>query len=131
MQEPGGADPRVPADHHSAYGDCPRLERQDQRELRGGCPAVQHSRCREIRLDPPPDNVKGPSFPIATVMAGHRIALHSSPGGRVFEQAGDRTEFGSNRVYWIEKVQGSWFGVPDAGFAERKARLDQGQPVRT
>ncbi len=66
----------------------------------------------QIRLDPPPDNVKGPSFPIATVMAGHRIALHSSPGGRVFEQAGDRTEFGSNRVYWIEKVQGSWFGVP-------------------
>jgi hypothetical protein len=65
-----------------------------------------------IRLDPPPDNVKGPSFPIATVMAGHRIALHSSPRGRVFEQVGDRTEFGSNRVYWIEKVQGSWFGVP-------------------
>jgi hypothetical protein len=65
-----------------------------------------------IRLDPPPDNVKGPSFPIATVMAGHRIALHSSPGGRVFEQVGDRTEFGSNRVFWIEKVQGSWFGVP-------------------
>ena len=26
-----------------------------------------------IRLDPPPDNVKGPSFPIATVMAGRRL----------------------------------------------------------
>jgi hypothetical protein len=65
-----------------------------------------------IRLDPPPDNVKGPSFPIATVMAGQRIALHTSPGGTVLKQVGDRTEFGSNRVYWIEKVQGSWFGVP-------------------
>jgi hypothetical protein len=65
-----------------------------------------------IRLDPPPDAVKGPSFPIATVAAGHRIALHTSPGGTVFEQAGDRTEFGSARVFWIERVEGSWFGVP-------------------
>ena len=64
-----------------------------------------------IRLDPPPDQVKGPSFPIATVAAGHRIALHTSPGGTVFEQAGDRTEFGSTRVFWIERVEGEWFGV--------------------
>jgi hypothetical protein len=65
-----------------------------------------------IRLDPPPDKVKGPSFPLATIMAGHRIALHTSPGGPVFEQVGDRTEFGSINVFWIEKVRGSWFGVP-------------------
>jgi hypothetical protein len=65
-----------------------------------------------IHLSPPPDSVKGPSFPIATVMSGHRIALHASPGGRVFDQAGDRTEFGSMRVYWIERVRGDWFGVP-------------------
>jgi lipoprotein-anchoring transpeptidase ErfK/SrfK len=65
-----------------------------------------------IRLDPAPDQVKGPSFPIATVAAGQRIALHKSPGGTVLEQVGDRTEFGSARVYWIEQVRGSWFGVP-------------------
>ena len=65
-----------------------------------------------IRLDPPPDNVKGPGFPIATVLAGHRIALHTSPGGPVFTQAGERTEFGSQRAYWIERVKGPWFGVP-------------------
>ena len=52
-----------------------------------------------IRLDPAPDAVKGPSFPIATVVAGRQIALHTSPGGPVFEQVGDRTEFGSARVY--------------------------------
>ncbi len=65
-----------------------------------------------IRLDPAPDQVKGPSFPIATVAAGHRIALHTSPGGAAFEQAGDRTEFGSAQVFWIERVEGQWFGVP-------------------
>jgi hypothetical protein len=65
-----------------------------------------------IRLDPAPDRVKGPAFPIATVQAGRQVALHSSPGGPVFEQAGDRTEFGSARTYWIEQVRGQWFGVP-------------------
>jgi hypothetical protein len=66
----------------------------------------------QIRLDPPPDNVKGPSFPIATLRAGHRIALHTSPAGRAFKQVGDRTEFGSTRAYWIARVKGAWFGVP-------------------
>jgi L,D-transpeptidase catalytic domain len=66
----------------------------------------------QLRLDPPPDNVKGPSFPIATLAAGHQIALHTSPGGRAFELVGDRTEFGSTRAYWIERVKGPWFGVP-------------------
>jgi hypothetical protein len=65
-----------------------------------------------VRLDPPPDSVRGPAFPIATVRPGQRVALHTSPAGRVFEQAADRTEFGSMRVYWIEKVKGAWFGVP-------------------
>jgi hypothetical protein len=66
----------------------------------------------EIQLNPPPKRVKGPSFPLATVRPGKRIALHSSPGGRVVTRVGDRTEFGSVRVYWIEQVRGAWFGVP-------------------
>jgi hypothetical protein len=65
-----------------------------------------------IRLDPAPDTVKGPAFPIATVLSGRQIALHTSPGGSVFEQVGDQTEFGSPRAYWIERVRGQWFGVP-------------------
>jgi hypothetical protein len=64
-----------------------------------------------IHLDPPADGVKGPSFPIATVRPGHRISLHTSPGGRVFKRVGDRTEFDSMRTYWIERVRGAWFGV--------------------
>jgi hypothetical protein len=66
----------------------------------------------EVSLRPPPDKVKGPSFPIATVRPGHRIALHASPGGRVVARVGDRTEFDSARVFWIERVHGAWFGVP-------------------
>jgi L,D-transpeptidase catalytic domain len=80
--------------------------RSDARGLRSSVP-VPH-----IRLDPAPDDVKGPSFPIATVLPGRRIALHTSPGGGVFEQVASRTEFGSARAYWIERVSGSWFGVP-------------------
>jgi hypothetical protein len=67
-----------------------------------------------VHLNPPPPKVKGPSFPIATVRPGHRVALHSSPGGRVFERVDDRTEFDSMRVFWIEQVRGAWFGVPTA-----------------
>jgi L,D-transpeptidase-like protein len=65
-----------------------------------------------VRLTPPPDTARGPSFPIATVRPGHRIALHGSPGGRVLTRVSDRTEFGSVRVFWIAEVHGAWFGVP-------------------
>jgi hypothetical protein len=66
----------------------------------------------DFQLNPPPPEVKGPSFPIATVKPGHRIDLHASPGGRVVTRVGDRTDFGSMRVFWIERVRGAWFGVP-------------------
>jgi hypothetical protein len=66
----------------------------------------------EVSLNPPPDKIKGPSFPIATVRPGHRIALRASPHGRVVERVGARTEFDSIRVFWIEQVRGAWFGVP-------------------
>jgi hypothetical protein len=68
----------------------------------------------DVHLSPPPPKVKGPSFPIATVRSGHRVALRTSPGGRVFKTVGDRTEFDSMRVFWIERVNGGWFGVPTA-----------------
>jgi L,D-transpeptidase catalytic domain len=81
-----------------------------------GNPAVQALRATvplpDVHLNPPPPKVKGPSFPIATVRPGHRIALHASPSGRVIMGVGDRTEFGSIRVFWIEEVHGAWFGVP-------------------
>ncbi len=81
-----------------------------------GNPAVEALRAAvpvpQISLSPPAPRVKGPSFPIATVRPGQRIALHASPGGRVITRVGDRTEFGSMRVLWIERVDGAWFGVP-------------------
>jgi hypothetical protein len=65
-----------------------------------------------IQLKPPPDRIKGPSFPIAEVRAGHTVALRASPGGPVVERVGDRTEFGAARFFWIERVSGAWLGVP-------------------
>ena len=65
-----------------------------------------------VRLVPPPERADGPTFPIATVRPGHRIALHESPGGRVVTRVSDRTEFGSVRVFWIARVREGWFGVP-------------------
>jgi hypothetical protein len=66
----------------------------------------------KIRLRPSPKPARGPSYPIATVRSGHTIALHDSPGGQVTDRVGNRTEFGSVRVFWIEKVRRGWFGVP-------------------
>jgi hypothetical protein len=66
----------------------------------------------KVRLDAPPKGVGGPSYPLATVRSQHSIALRASPGGRVVDRVGDRTEFGSERVFWIERVRGAWFGVP-------------------
>ena len=79
-------------------------------------PAVEALRASlplpRIAINPPPPRVRGPSFPIATVRPGHRVALRASPGGRVVARVGDRTDFGSIRVFWIERVHGDWFGVP-------------------
>jgi L,D-transpeptidase catalytic domain len=65
----------------------------------------------DVRLEPPSEPAGGPSYPLATVRAGRTIALRASPGGRVVDRVGDRTEFGSVRVFWIERVRGAWFGV--------------------
>jgi hypothetical protein len=66
----------------------------------------------EVQPHSPAKPVRGPSYPIANVRQGHSVALHASPGGRVVDRVGDRTEFGSVRVFWIERTSGAWFGVP-------------------
>jgi hypothetical protein len=65
-----------------------------------------------VSLSAPEENVPGPSYPIASVREGHTVELRDSPGGRVVTRLGDRTEFGSIRVFWIERRRGDWFGVP-------------------
>jgi hypothetical protein len=65
----------------------------------------------EVHLSPPPGTTHGHAFPLAKVVPGQRVALRSSPGGSVVAKVGPRTEFGSERFYWIEKVRGGWFGV--------------------
>ncbi len=66
----------------------------------------------DVHVNPPASTHRGARFALATVRAGQRVALHASPGGPVLERVGDRTEFGSISVFWIERVEGAWFGVP-------------------
>jgi hypothetical protein len=66
----------------------------------------------EIHLTPPPEKVEGPRYPIARVRPGHRVDLRDSPGGDVVTTAGDHTEFGSKRSFWVASVEGDWLGVP-------------------
>src|SRR5882757_10317409 len=46
----------------------------------GGSDAIQVPRTTlppgQVRIDPPPDSVRGPAFPVAAVRPGHRVALH-------------------------------------------------------
>jgi L,D-transpeptidase-like protein len=71
-----------------------------------------------VRIAPPPDRTRGPSFPIASVRPGRRIELRASPGGRVLTRVSDRTEFGSLRFFWIKEVRDGWFGVPAPELAD-------------
>jgi hypothetical protein len=63
---------------------------------------------------PPLEEVRGPPFAIARVQSGERIELHDAPEGKVLKTAGERTEFGSVRTFWVAKVRGDWFGVPSS-----------------
>ncbi len=92
--ETGGS---VPADGRSALG-----------ALRASVPLPDFD---PVAL-PPVDDVPGPSYPLATVREGGRVALRDSPGGKVVARIGDETEFGSVRRFWIAEVRGDWFGVP-------------------
>src|SRR5262249_36723725 len=87
-------------------------------------------------VPPPPDKVRGPDFPLATVRAGHRVELRDAPGGRVITRLGHLTEFGSPRTFWIARRQGPWFGVltPELGNGQIGRVRDDGtalQPAQT
>jgi hypothetical protein len=60
---------------------------------------------------PPPRAARGPSYPLATVRPGHTVDLRNAPGGRLLDRVGARTEFGSMRVLWIERIRHGWLGV--------------------
>jgi hypothetical protein len=51
--------------------------------------------------------------PIIWVRHGHTVEIHSSPGGPVARKVGDETEFGSPRVFSVERTKGRWAGVPN------------------
>jgi L,D-transpeptidase catalytic domain len=83
----------------------------------------------DSHVNPSSKKQKAPRFALASVRPGHRIALHASPGGRVLGQVGDRTEFDSTRVFWIEQVKGSWFGVPTSDLPNNELAWIRNDPV--
>jgi hypothetical protein len=48
---------------------------------------------------------------IATVLPGGRVELHDAPGGERIAVLGERTEFGSDRNFWIVRRRGPWLAV--------------------
>jgi hypothetical protein len=48
---------------------------------------------------------------ILAVRHGARLPLYASPGGKVIDTVGERTEFGSPRVFAVGRQAGPWFGV--------------------
>jgi hypothetical protein len=65
-------------------------------------------------LTEPSAEVRPPRYAIATVRDGEEVELRRTPGGKLLETLGDRTEFGSKRSFWIARVRGDWLGVPAA-----------------
>lgn len=51
--------------------------------------------------------------PLVWVRNGHSVEIHSSPSGSVVREVGDETEFGSTRVFAVERTEGRWAGVPN------------------
>lgn len=58
--------------------------------------------------------VPGPSYEIVRVLPGSDVALRSKPGGPVAVKLDDKTEFGSERWFWVAKRKPGWLGVPAA-----------------
>jgi lipoprotein-anchoring transpeptidase ErfK/SrfK len=67
---------------------------------------------------PAADDANPPAFDIAHARPGARIAVRERPGGPVVAVLGARTEFDSNRTFYVAKRRGEWLGVTTA------ARLD-------
>jgi hypothetical protein len=68
---------------------------------------------------------------IATVLPGGRVELHSSPGGGVVAVVGDRTEFGSDRNFWIVRHRRGWLGVTtDVLPNSELGWIPEGSPIR-
>jgi L,D-transpeptidase catalytic domain len=55
---------------------------------------------------------------VATVLPGHRVVLRRSPDGELVAVLGARTEFGSDRSFWIARRRGNWLGVPTEVFRD-------------
>jgi hypothetical protein len=62
----------------------------------------------------PSGDVPGPRYAIARIRLGKQVVMHTRPHGPKIGKLGTRTEFGSQRALWVERVNGDWFGVPVA-----------------
>jgi len=74
----------------------------------GGAPAASGE--EEVPEVEPPEQPE--QKPIVRVRDGQRVALHSSPGGKVVAEVGDETSFGSRTAFAVNRSRQDWLGVP-------------------
>jgi L,D-transpeptidase catalytic domain len=70
------------------------------------------ARPRETRAERRHLRIPEKGHPLVWVRGGRTVEIHSSPGGPVVRKVGDETEFGSSRVFAVERTEGRWAGVP-------------------
>jgi hypothetical protein len=76
--------------------------------------AIQEAKPQETRAERRRLVISDRGHPIVWVRHGHTVDIRSSPGGPVVRSVGDETEFGSQRVFAVERTDGRWAGVPNA-----------------
>ena len=76
--------------------------------------AAKEARPRETRAERRRLVIPDRGHPIVWVRHGHTVGIHSSPGGPVVRRVGDETEFGSTRVFAVERTDAASGGDGDA-----------------
>lgn len=68
------------------------------------------------------------AFRTATVRSGTKVAVYRSPGGKIVERVGPRTEFGSKQVFSVVARRGGWLRVATALSAHNRDHWIRADP---
>jgi L,D-transpeptidase catalytic domain len=98
-----------PVTHHDDGGDSAVAQGSRSGDLLA---ALRELPLPRIDLKPKPRKAAGPHFAIAQVRPGKGVKIRELPGGRLLARAGDRSEFGSVRTFWVARRHRGWLGVP-------------------
>ena len=95
-------------------GDDSSPDESDAATVRAEPRALAETKAEETRADRRRLVISDRGNPIVWVRHGQTVDIRSSPGGPVVRSVGDETEFGSPRVFAVERTDGRWAGVPNA-----------------